>query len=852
MSAATKQRRSRTDRLPMALICEGLGGGNIREGRRALARKCMDFKDGDDILRQLALERDLAVGRPLTPPEYIGMKVMTGLPEHSARLLARFLRGVLGYNIMPGYRVVDAYFKGLDVVAKAPLRFDELPIPSKKDPSVMEKVNTWSRSPVLTFIEIVLQHLQASGGKFEDLGWTVEGKKYLIAVTNTDKGGDSTKTLMSVVLSDIQDGQSTAVRIMTYTGTDDYKNLSVMLPQIMPGLKDLEELACALFTLKSGEQVVSFVPKGSVPSEAPVSDSRDSAGSSSAEPTAPSASTSTTAASAPFSMPVASIRPPLSFYESFKKVDPSPALQEIFQPLSFCTDGKLLSGLSWGGQYESPLSSSIELESVSSVEYFPLLTMYGGDLKLIFDYNGRCGGSGWHCAFCDWQRNDPLSKVCTPLTSEMKAAWSASNYKCFSLNTPPLHHLPVDRKLPCILHQELGIVPYNVSAIEAFGGEMFSASYSEMQRLQMTRLAALGAELAELLTKQAETSSVWVEIATPYLSLKEKLDEEVALQLAAPMQQRGNFDKAINLLKNKMRRSQDEVDALTKQQKDEAEQVKSLKEQLDTARLQVDPAVLASCDEIRALMKKGMKAVGSAPQVYFGGTALVGNDCKRILGECAIFLGILEEGIIDIAKKAFTGEELEGKIKIIKGKFVLWSSLFGSLDKFYSLANSTLRFTDDDLSKMDECLPIIKGLWIQLYGELGSAPPKIHDLLEHTMPFSRKYRFIVHGGEQIGEKEHARDNKHGRQLSSFNKQYENQERGKDKLRRSEVLPDVIIAIKVATSNTSRTKRKERREEENPGGNETNETKKAAKKKIKSEKRDNALAKGKEVLAEISK
>ena len=214
----------------------------------------------------------------------------------------------------------------------------------------------------------------------------------------------------------------------------------------------------------------------------------------------------------------------------------------------------------------------------------------------------------------------------------------------------------------------------------------------------------------------------------------------------------------------------------------------------------------------------------------------MGNDCKRILGEFRKFLGILKEGFIEGAKKMFTGPALDDWIKSIDEKFALWGSLFGTLDKFFAIANSSRRFTDQQLNEMDECVPTIKGLWIRLYGDLTSAPPKIHGLVKHVMKFARKYRFFVHGGEQIGEKEHARDNRHARQNSSYSKQYKRCEKAKDKLRKMEDDPGQIRAAKDAMEKTRRKKTKTKHERD------------AKKREIKSELRNTALKEGREALA----
>jgi len=486
----------------------------------------------------------------------------------------------------------------------------------------------------------------------------------------------------------------------------------------------------------------------------------------------------------------------------------------------------------------------VSLDDIKSVTYYDMLTMYGGDLKFIFDFHGRKGGSNWHCPDCDWQRDQPLDRVCTPITPEMLTEWASKakkgDRKCCSLDTPPLHNHPLDRRVPRLLHYELGFTPYIVESIEKVGKLLCTATANATQQAQVEKLACLGQELVVVLSEQADTAREWIAIATPYVKARDQLEQQQEEQDKAPVQLRSNYDKDITVLKNKLRRSQVEVDALSKKQSDQVAKVQELELKIEGARQVLDPVVLASCDWLRALIKKAMAAVGAVPQVYFGGTALVGNDCKRILGEFKKFLDILQEGIIARAKTMFpAGPERDKWAKVIDNKFSLWGPLLGSLDKFFALANSSLRITDQQLDKMDECIPIIRGLWMELYGDLSSAPPKIHQMLDHVMTFARRYRFFVHGGEQIGEKEHALDNKHGRQLSSKRKQHTKLEEGKEKLRKINNDPGQKLAAKRARDNTKR-----RRSDGKESKKTTND---ASRKVAKFERRDNAVAAGSAVL-----
>ena len=408
--------------------------------------------------------------------------------------------------------------------------------------------------------------------------------------------------------------------------------------------------------------------------------------------------------------------------------------------------------------------------------------------------------------------------------------------KCCSNDTHPLHNHPLNRRVPPMLHYLLGFGPYIVESIEKLGKQLCTAGVTATQQAQVDELARLGQELVVLLSEQAETAREWIVVATPYFKTRQQLEEQLAEQVKAPAQLRSNYDRAITLLKNKMRRSQEAVDALAKTQADQVAKAQELNLKIEGARAVMDPDVLASCDWLRELIQKAMAAVGAVPQVYFGGTALVGNDCKRILGECKKFLRVLQEGLLDRAKKTFTaGPERDAWIKSIDEKFALWEPLLGTLDKFFAIANSSRRLTDEQLDEMDACIPVIKGLWMKLYGHLPSAPPKIHQMLDHVMTFARKYRFFVHGGEQIGEKQHALDNKHARQLSSQKKQYNNLEQGKEKLMKMTNDPGQQLAAQAAGEKTKR-KRPE-------GTSSKKEKNDVAKKKAKIERRDSALADG---------
>jgi len=632
-------------------------------------------------------------------------------------------------------------------------------------------------------------------------------------IHNTDKGGDSTKTLMSVILSDSQDGQSTPVRIMTYSGPDDYAHLKEAMPKIIPGIDDLEALSCVCFTLTTGKNVISFVPKASLPAEAAIP--------SIAEP--------------------AIVAPVRSFYQSCEFCENSPhVLAGPFSPVSFCSANDQLAGLRWG-DYESPLSSPIgTLEDIASVAYYDLLTMYGGDLKLIFDLNGQCNGSNWHCPYGDWQRDQPLTDACIPLTPAILAEWARIGNKCCNINTPSLHNHSRDRLVPCMLHFSLGLVPYNVQGIEKFGELIVTAGCDALQQSRIENLASLGQQLVDVLLEQEETSRAFFVVATPFERTKGLLEEQEALRAAAPMLEKSNFDQTISVLKNRLRRSEKEVAELRTKQSGETTMVVDLKKQIDELRRAMGPEAAAKCDWLRALMKKAMAAVGSVPQVYFGGRALVGNDCKKILGDGKTFLGILEEGYNDKVKEMFPTAAQGPWLKSIKEKFSLWRPLFGTLDCFFSLANSSRRLTDAQLSEMDQCTPIIKGLWLRLYGNLPSSPPKVHILVDHVMAFAWKYRFFVHGGEQIGEKEHAKDNRHSRQLSSLKKQYARIEKGKENLRIQQSDPGQQAAARLARENTARIK---------PAGKKTKkEVNAEAKDLVKSEVRNSALAAGRAVLA----
>ena len=798
-------------------ILEALGGGDVCLGGLYLSSGSLQEQfGGSKNLGKLAKEKRMVILRELTPPEYLAAKTLTNTPEHSARDLGRFFKGTFGVRVFPPHRAVSEYLASVDVGVGTELRMGSYPFPTAKDKDA--RVNMWSKSPVNAFIRIVLQRLQVGGGKFDDLGWDVDGKKYLIMIHNTDKGGPSTKTLMSVVLSDSQDGQSTPVRIMTYSGPDDYAHLKVMMPNIIPGIDDLEALSCVCFTLKTGDNVVTFVPKASLP----------------AEPALPSIALKHTTVEGPIQ----------SFYNSCEVIGNSPhALVGPFKPISFSTEGPQLSGLLWG-DYVSPLSSKIAtLDAIESVAYYDLLTMYGGDLKCIFDLDGRCNGSSWHCAYCTWQRGQSLNEVCAPLTPQILAEWARIGIKCCSTDTPPLHNHTRDRLVPCMLHYELGLVPYNIQAIEKLGVLLVTAGSAELQQGLVADLARLGHELAEVVLEQEETSRSWVVVATPYMKAQEELEEQERLQKAAPPSQQSNYDKAIGLLKNKLRRPEAEVNALRKRQSDQTAKVLELKREIEVVRKAMNPEVLATCDWLRLLMKQAMDAVGSEPQVYFGGTAFVGNDCKKTLGEFEKFLNILQNGFIEKAKQMFKGPALGLWIQSINEKFSLWRPLFGILDCFFSIANSSKRFTDQQLSQMDECVPIIKGLWVRLYGDLNSAPPKIHGLVDHVMEFAKKYRFFVHGGEQIGEKEHAKDNRHSRQLQSLKKQYAKIEKGKEKLRVQEADPGQLEAARVAWENTKRKKN------EGGGGKKSKkEERDTAKKQVKHEVRTGAVEAGRAALA----
>ena len=816
-----KRRQVRTYKLPMRTILECLGGGDVSEGGLCLARASLKGSGFmSDNLLKIAQEEKMSLTCPLTPPQYLAYKVIGGIPEHSARDAARFLKGAIGLDLLPPHREVAQYLASVDVGVHADMHAASYTFPTEKV-GVTKVVNMWSVSPALAFFEIVLKFLQVSEGKLEDFGWEVDGTRQLLAVHNTDKGGvnkGSTKTLMSAILSDSQEGQMDALRLMTYQGPDDYAHLRVMMPNIIPGLEDLDKTTCVVFTLKTGQHVLSFAPKHALPLEATL-----------------------LAAVAGAEHPNME-GPRQSFYNSCNHVESSSALKGVHDRVMLGGHGALITDLRWG-LFECPLSSNIAgLDAIASVAYFDIHIMYGGDLKFIFDLEGRCNGSPWHCFFGDWMRTDPLTRKCNPITPELLATWTLGKQKCCHPDTPRLHNLPRSRRVPCILHHELGVVPYNIEAMPKFFTELCTAGYDAQKQAQVAKLASLGQKLAEVLSLQAETSQAWIVVSAPYTKAKELLAEQEAEQSAAQAQYRSNYTHPITVLKSKLRRYQAEVDELTAAQADQAAKVLQLNQDLDDARLVTDHEALALCDWIQALMQRAMAAVGSIPQVYFGGTALVGNDCKRILGQAKKFLGILLEAITDRAKQMFTGTELEGRIKSIDEKFALWVPLFGTLDKFFALANSKRRFTDQQLDAMDECVPVIRGLWVHLYGDLTSAPPKIHEVLDHVMDFARKYRFFVHAGEQNGEKDHSRDNRHTRQFSSLQKQYKKFEQAKAKLRLIEADPGMRKAAKEAAERTKRRKK---------GGTSKKQENDEKKKEIKTESRDCAVAAGRAVLLRLA-
>jgi len=107
------------------------------------------------------------------------------------------------------------------------------------------------------------------------------------------------------------------------------------------------------------------------------------------------------------------------------------------------------------------------------------------------------------------------------------------------------------------------------------------------------------------------------------------------------------------------------------------------------------------------------------------------------------------------------------------------------------------------------------------------------------MPFARKFRFFVHGGEQIGEQEHNKDNRHGRQLGGLKRQFERYECGKEKLR---VIDNDPGQQRVAQASLDRTKR--RRIE---GKESKKNVKDAEKKLVKEEMRSAAVAAGPTLL-----
>jgi hypothetical protein len=564
--------------------------------------------------------------------------------------------------------------------------------------------------------------------------------------------------------------------------------------------------------LKTGKDVISFVPKASLPTEAVI----------------PSIADSTA--------------PVQSFYQSCELIANSPhPLSGPFSPVSFCSENAKLTGLRWG-DYVSPLSSNIDSrEDIASVAYYDLLTMYGGDLKFIFNFDGRVDGSTWHCPYGDWQRNQPLTHACVPITPEIFAEWSSIGKKCCSNDTPPLHFHPRDRLVPCMLHFELGLVPYNIQAIEKFGAWLFSNGSDALKQSQLDALATLGQQLVEVLLEQEETSRKLSVVATPFEMTKSMLEVQEAKRLAATALERSNFDQPISVLKNKLRRTEEAVKELRTKQKEESTKVDDLKKEVAALREALGPEATADCDWLRALLRKAMSAVEAAPQIYFGGTALVGNDCKKILAGYAKFLDILEEGFNDKVKDLFSEPAAQKPwLESIEDKFSLWRPLFGALDCFFSLANSSKRFTDEQLLKMDECTPMIKGLWLRLYGEITSSPPKVHILVDHVMKFAHKFRFFVHGGEQIGEKEHAIDNRHSRQLASLKKQYEKIENGKEKLRILARDPESQLAAKAAMDSTRRNVPEGKRSKKDIDD--------AAKAEVKNERRGAALAAGHEVLA----
>ena len=130
-----------------------------------------------------------------------------------------------------------------------------------------------------------------------------------------------------------------------------------------------------------------------------------------------------------------------------------------------------------------------------------------------------------------------------------------------------------------------------------------------------------------------------------------------------------------------------------------------------------------------------------------------------------------------------------------------------------------------------------------MYGDLSSAPPKIHEVLDHVMDFARKYRFFVHGGEQKGEKDHSRDNRHARQFSSLQKQYKKFEQAKAKLRLIEADPGMMKAAKEAEERTKR-----RKKATGTSKKQENDEKKM---EIKTESRDCAVAAGRAVLLRLA-
>jgi hypothetical protein len=430
-----------------------------------------------------------------------------------------------------------------------------------------------------------------------------------------------------------------------------------------------------------------------------------------------------------------------------------------------------------------------------------------GDLKLQFDWDGRANGSGWHCRDCPWQRDEPLG-IYNPehiafadMTPEalrtLTESWETRGYKCFSKSTPPLHRFK--HKAHPVLHYKLGAIPYIVSSVTKAAIEYKTAALGQQDQLKLKQLADLSLKMTDAIEVQNELDKYFATVGTLAIAAQAELKKLEEEKSAATATNKSNFNRDISLCSSKIRRLGFDMTKYEQDKKVAEDKIEAIHSEINDHKATMSSDAVDVVLWIQKIQTEAMDAVGAKPQAYFGGHALIGNDCTRICQGYEEYIRIIKAGIDEAL------EEREEQKKAMTEFLKDIQKLLEVFDIFFSIVCSPRRISPSECDILDQCLKILIPTWEKVYKDtIGSSiPPKIHQMFVHLVPFIRKWGFAALLGEENAEHDHHTDKMDCRVTCGISNNFKQQQNANYKRRLLRYLPQQQNEFAKAIGNTSR-------------------------------------------------